>query len=125
MLLTTYIRPKRLTWRVTFGLDDLPGGLPRRPEAAGGPGRRFAERARGRAIDGVGAVDVGGRRDRRRRAAIASARVASPSSNKNYQQPEHAAARVLASAQSSVRFGEPNDLPLIKRRLSRSERECD
>ena len=87
MLLTTYIRPKRLTWRVTFGLDDLPGGLPRRPEAARGPGRRFAERARGRAIDGVGAVDVGGRRDRRRRAAIASARVASPSSNKNYQQP--------------------------------------
>ena len=42
MLLATYIRPKRLTWRVTFGLDDLPGGLPRRPEAAGGPGRRFA-----------------------------------------------------------------------------------
>jgi len=42
MLLTTYIRPKRLTWRVTFGLGDLPGGLPRRPEAAGGPGRRFA-----------------------------------------------------------------------------------
>ena len=43
MLLTTYIRPKRLTWRVTFGLDDLPGGLPR-PEAARGPGRRSGPR---------------------------------------------------------------------------------